>query len=193
MSLISGTNCHKRYRLIQNKYGGMFGKDRTYVMHLLPPLSFGLANHWIFLVFYAAALILSTMRLSKEKREWLFADPKDKLRGTKKLILRLGQLIVFALLIIISLTPLYRAPFWLSLIGLGFYAAGITLVVLSIYYFGMVADGQPGCSRSISPLSKPAMGWVVLCLAWLSGLVRLMAPSFRCFPRRCDLPHSDSC
>ena len=60
-------------------------------MHLFPPLSFGLANHWILLVFYAAALILSIMRLSKEKREWLFADPKDKLRGTNKLILRLAS------------------------------------------------------------------------------------------------------
>jgi len=42
-------------------------------MHFLPAMRLGLANHWILLVLYGAALILAVLRLPKEKREWLFS------------------------------------------------------------------------------------------------------------------------
>jgi len=112
-------------------------------MHFLPAMRLGLANHWILIALYGAALILTVLRLPKKKREWLFEDPKESLRGTSKLVLRLGQLLAALLLVAIGLTPLLEVPAWLAVIGLGLYAAGTVLVVVSIRYFGRSAEGEP--------------------------------------------------
>jgi len=112
-------------------------------MHFLPTLRLALANHWILLILYGAALISAVLRLPKEKREWLFEDPKENLRGTRKLVLRLGQLVVVLFLVAISLTPLLQVPVWLAVIGLGLYAAETVLMVVSIHYFGRSGEGEP--------------------------------------------------
>jgi protein-S-isoprenylcysteine O-methyltransferase Ste14 len=111
-------------------------------MRFLPTLRFGLANHWILLILYGAALMFSVLRLPKEKRDWLFEDPKENLRGTRKLILRLGQLIAVLFLVAVSFTPLLDVPAWLAVIGLAFFAAGTALMVVSIHYFGRSAEGE---------------------------------------------------
>lgn len=112
-------------------------------MRFLPTLRFGLANLWIPLSLYGAALMFSVLRLPKQKREWLFEDPKENLRGTRKLVLRLGQLLAALSIVAISLTPLFETPTWLSVIGLGLFAAGTALMVLSIHYFGRSPQGAP--------------------------------------------------
>ncbi len=112
-------------------------------MRFLPTLRFGLANHWILLVLYGAALMLSVLSLPKEKRNWLFEDPKDNLRGPRKLILRLGQLVAVLFLVAVSLTPLLEVPAWLAVVGLALFAAGTALMVASIHYFGRSPEGEP--------------------------------------------------
>jgi protein-S-isoprenylcysteine O-methyltransferase Ste14 len=112
-------------------------------MRFLPTLTIGLANQWILLVLYATALISAVARLPQDKREWLFTDPKEELRGTRKLLLRLGQVVAVAFLVAVSLTPLFGAPVWLEVIGLGLYTTGTALVVVSIHSFGRSAQGEP--------------------------------------------------
>lgn len=112
-------------------------------MSILPSLRFSFANQWVLLLLYAGALILSVMRLSKDKRQWLFEDPKAPLRGPRKLLLRLGQLLAIVIIAFISLTPLFGVPAWLSAIGLLMYVAGTAMVVVAIYWFGRAPDSQP--------------------------------------------------
>jgi protein-S-isoprenylcysteine O-methyltransferase Ste14 len=112
-------------------------------MQFLPRLSLGLANHWILLAIYAAALMIAVSSLGKDKREWLFADPKEQIHGVKKLLLRIGQAIAFLVIVLEALTPMFRAPTYLTLMGLGLYLAGTSFVVLSIGYFGRAANGKP--------------------------------------------------
>ena len=112
-------------------------------MRFLPTLRLGLANHWILLILYGAALISAVLMLPKEKRAWLFEDPKEHVRGPRKLVLRLGQLVAVLFLVTVSLTPLLAVPLWLAVIGLGLYAAGTALMVVSVHYFGRSAEGEP--------------------------------------------------
>lgn len=112
-------------------------------MSILPSLRFAFANQWILLLLYGGALILSVMRLSKVKRQWLFQDPKEPLRGSRKLLLRLGQLLAIVIIAFISLTPLFGAPAWQSAIGLVIYVVGTATVVVAIYYFGRTPGDQP--------------------------------------------------
>ena len=134
-------------------------------MRFLPTLKLGLANHWIPLILYGAALMCAIIRLPREKREWLFEDPKENLRGTKKLALRLGQLVAVLFLVTISLTPLFQAPVWLTAVGLGLYATGTALVVVSINYFGRSMEGEPTCEGPYRFSRNPQ--WVGLFFALL--------------------------
>jgi protein-S-isoprenylcysteine O-methyltransferase Ste14 len=146
---------------------------------ILPSLSFGLANQWILLLLYAGALILSVMRLSKDKRQWLFEDSKVPLRGTRKLLLRLGQLLAIVIIALIGLTPLFGVPAWLSALGLAIYVAGTAMVVVAIYYFGRAPDGLPVIQGPYGFSRNPQ--WVGLFLVFLglavsggSGLLLLV-------------------
>ena len=137
-------------------------------MSILPTLRFGLANQWLLLLLYAGALILSVMSLSKEKRQWLFQDPKELLRDPRKLLLRFDQLLALVILAFISLTPLFGAPVWLFVIGLAIYIAGITIVVAAIYYFGRAPGNQPVIQGPYRFSRNPQ--WVGLFLVFV-GLV----------------------
>jgi protein-S-isoprenylcysteine O-methyltransferase Ste14 len=105
------------------------------------------------------------MRLSKDKRQWLFDDPKVPLRGLRKLLLRLGQLLAIVTIALISLTPLFGAPAWLLAIGLAMYVAGTAMVVAAIYYFGRAPDGQPVIQGPYRFSRNPQ--WVGLFLVFL--------------------------
>jgi protein-S-isoprenylcysteine O-methyltransferase Ste14 len=81
--------------------------------------------------------------LPKDKREWLFADPKQAIHGPKKLVLRLGQLFTFGFIILVCLTPLPARPSGPAIVGLILYAIGLFLVLLSIHFFGQAPNDQP--------------------------------------------------
>ena len=107
-------------------------------MQWFPNLRLGLANLWILLVVYFVAFLYFVFRLPKEKRDWLFADPKDRIHGFRKLILRIGQLLAFSIIVLVCLSPLGFA-----LIGLVLYLVGTVLVLLSLHYFGQAPNDQP--------------------------------------------------
>jgi len=144
-------------------------------VRLLPSLSLGLANHWIFLVFYAVALLVATSRLSKERRLWLFADPKGGVRGIKIFLLRAGQVLAFAFLAVVCFTPLLQAPVALSVVGLGLYGAGTVVVVVSIHYFGKASIGRPTLEGPYRLSRNPQwvglfgvfLGLAISCGSWL--------------------------
>jgi protein-S-isoprenylcysteine O-methyltransferase Ste14 len=148
-------------------------------MRFLPTLSLGLANHWIPLALYAAALLLSVARLSKDKRTWLFADPKEQIHGIKKILLRVGQVVAFAVIVLEALTPLFQAPAYLSVIGLGLCLAGTTMVIVSIVHFGRAPDDRPatdglyGLSRNPQwvGLFCSLLGIAISCGSWLLVLM----------------------
>jgi protein-S-isoprenylcysteine O-methyltransferase Ste14 len=144
-------------------------------MQLLPTLQLGVANHWILLLLYAAALTLSALALPKERREWLFADQKQSIHGVELLLLRLGQVVAFAAIAVICLTPLFQAPPGLTLVGLGLYVAGMVMVVASVYYFGRAAAGQPAVDGPYRFSRNPQwvglffvlLGLAIMCASWL--------------------------
>lgn len=112
-------------------------------MRILPTLSFGLANQWLLLAVYFVCFLYFVLRLPKDKREWLFADPKHTIHGLKKLTLRIGQLLAFAFIVLVCLTPLPNRPSVPAVVGLILYAIGTFLVLLSIHFFGQAPDDQP--------------------------------------------------
>jgi len=154
-------------------------------MRILPVLRWGLANHWLLLAVYAACLLLSVLRLPKERRAWLFADPKQTMHGPKKLALRLGQLLAFAFLLLVGLTPLPTRPSATAIGGLALFAAGLCLVPLSLYHFGRAPAGQPvregpyrfsrnpqwvGLFLVLLGLAVSAASWLLILLVILVGL-----------------------
>jgi protein-S-isoprenylcysteine O-methyltransferase Ste14 len=110
---------------------------------MIPDLRLDLANQWVLLVIYFVVFIIFVLRLPKEKREWLFADPKQMIHGVKKLALRVGQLLAFTLIILLCLTPLPSNLGGLQLIGMILYLTGTILVPLSLHYFGKAPNDQP--------------------------------------------------
>jgi protein-S-isoprenylcysteine O-methyltransferase Ste14 len=134
-------------------------------MNTLPPFRLGVANQWLLLLVYAGALIFSVLRLPKDERQWLFADSKLLLQGHKKLLLRLGQLLAFAIIVCMVFTPLWAVPAWLSVIGLAVYVCGLVMVVVAIYYFGRAPDNEPVVAGPYRFSRNPQ--WVGLFLVFL--------------------------
>jgi protein-S-isoprenylcysteine O-methyltransferase Ste14 len=112
-------------------------------MQMVPDLRLDFANQWIFLVIYFVIFMIFVLRLPKDKREWLFEDPKQMIHGLKKLILRVGQLLTLVIIILICLTPLPSNLGGIELIGMILYLAGTVLVPLSLHYFGQAPNDQP--------------------------------------------------
>jgi protein-S-isoprenylcysteine O-methyltransferase Ste14 len=154
-------------------------------MQMVPILRLGLTNQWVFLVGYFVVFLYFVLRLPKEKREWLFADPKELIHGIKKLILRIGQLLAFMIIILVCLTPLPSLPLGFALIGLVLYAAGTVLVILSLHYFGQAPNDQPvldgpyrfsrnpqwvGLFSVLLGLAISAHSWLLVIMVLLVGL-----------------------
>lgn len=112
-------------------------------MQMMPILRLGLANQWVLLVVYVVVFLYFVFRLPREKREWLFADPKQMIHGLKKLTLRIGQLLAFVFVVLVSLTPLPSQPLGFALIGMALYVTGTVLVPISLHYFGQAPNDQP--------------------------------------------------
>jgi protein-S-isoprenylcysteine O-methyltransferase Ste14 len=151
-------------------------------MQFLPTLGLAVADHWILLAIYAATLMLAVAMLSTDKRTWLFADPKEALHGVKKVALRLGQVLAFAVIVLEAFTPLFHVPVYISAIGLGLYLAGTSLVMVSIFYFGRAPVGLPVTHGPYQFSRNPQ--WVGLFFALLgiaiscgSGLLIIMVIS----------------
>ena len=131
----------------------------------MPNLRLGLANYWVLLALYAAAVVLSISSLPRAKRGRLFEDPKQKICGAKKLALRLGQVVAFAFVVLISLTPLPLGIASSAIVGIAMFAAGTALVTTSIHYFGKAPPGQPALGGPYRISRNPQ--WVGLFLALL--------------------------
>ncbi|HEY45890.1 MAG TPA: isoprenylcysteine carboxylmethyltransferase family protein [Anaerolineae bacterium] len=112
-------------------------------MQIIPDLNLELANQWILLTIYFVVFIVFVFRLSKEKREWLFEDPKQMMHGWKKLTLRAGQLLAFIIIILLCFTRLPVKILGFEFIGMVLYLTGVFLVPLSLHYFGKAPLDQP--------------------------------------------------
>lgn len=143
-------------------------------MKLLPDLRFELANQWILLIIYFVVFLIFVFRLSKERREWLFADPKKMIFGWRKLALRSGQLLSFAFIILVCLTPLPRVAQGIEVIGFALYLAGTIIVPLSIHYFGKAPEGQPILEGPYRYSRNPQWVGLVLVLLGLAISARSM-------------------
>jgi protein-S-isoprenylcysteine O-methyltransferase Ste14 len=154
-------------------------------MRMMPILRLGLANLWILLVIYVLVFSYFVFRLPKEKREWLFADPKQMVHGLKKLTLRSGQILTFVFIVLVSLTPMITQPLGFALIGLGLYVTGTILVLVSIHFFGHAPNDQPvfdgpyrfsrnpqwvGLFFVLLGLAFTAHSWILVLLVVLVGL-----------------------
>jgi protein-S-isoprenylcysteine O-methyltransferase Ste14 len=156
-------------------------------VHLLPILRVDLANQWILLVVYLVLLLFSVFRLSGERRKWLFADPKDRIHGPKKAVLRVGQLLASILIALICLTPLPSKFQAVELVGMVLYAAGTVLVPISIYTFGHAPPDGPVVDGPYKYSRNPQWVGLVLVLLGLAtsahstlliGLVVLVAVAY---------------
>lgn len=112
-------------------------------MKFLPILKPGIANLWILLLIYLVVFLIFVIQLSKGKRDWLFADPKEEIHGIKKLTLRVGQLLSFIFIILLCLSPFPYDLWGITIIGMSFYVLGTVLVPVSLHYFGQAPDHQP--------------------------------------------------
>jgi protein-S-isoprenylcysteine O-methyltransferase Ste14 len=112
-------------------------------MQIIPDLRLGLANRWILLGIYFVVFIIFVFRLSEKKREWLFEDPKQMMRGWKQLTLRVGQLLTIISIILLCFTRLPSKLMGVESIGLVLYLVGTILVPLSLHYFGKAPNDQP--------------------------------------------------
>jgi protein-S-isoprenylcysteine O-methyltransferase Ste14 len=112
-------------------------------MQMLPSLTLRLDNQWLLLAVYALLLLYFVLRLPKDKRAWLFADPKEAIHGPKKVVLRIGQLLAFGFIVLVCLTPLPTLPSGPAIIGLILYVTGMFLVLLSLHFFGQAPNDRP--------------------------------------------------
>jgi protein-S-isoprenylcysteine O-methyltransferase Ste14 len=154
-------------------------------MRMLPTLTLRLGNQWLLLAVYVVGFLFFVFRLPKQKRAWLFADPKEAIHGPKKLVLRFGQLLAFGFIVLVCLTPLPSRLSGAMIIGLTLYATGTCLVLLSIHFFGRAPNDQPvlagpyhfsrnpqwvGLFLVLFGLSLSAQSWLLVLMVILVGL-----------------------
>jgi protein-S-isoprenylcysteine O-methyltransferase Ste14 len=152
----------------------------------MPTMKLGLTNHWVFLIIYAVALMIFVFRLPKEKRDWLFADPKDTLSGPKKFVLRIGQFIMVIVIVLLSLTPILVQPNVIVFIGWILYGVGTLLVLISVQFFGRAPADRPaldgpyrfsrnpqgvGLFTVLLGLAFSSLSWVIVGMVILVGFI----------------------
>jgi protein-S-isoprenylcysteine O-methyltransferase Ste14 len=137
-------------------------------MTALPELRLGIFNVWMFLLVYAGGFLLALAAFSKDEKARLFADPKLSLRGIKRVLLHIGQLVALTFVIIMVLTPITRA-FGLMAVGLGVFLLGYCTVLVSLRYFRRAAEGQPATDGPYRVSRNPQ--WVGLFLVLLGAAI----------------------
>ena len=78
-------------------------------MTAIPHLEPGISNGWILLLVYAVGFLLALAPFSKDDMARLFADPKLKLRGIKRAILHIGQLVAVTFIVIMVFASITHA------------------------------------------------------------------------------------
>lgn len=112
-------------------------------MPLFPELSLEIGNLGIGFVLYLLLFVPAVIRLPKDRRQWLFEDTLATIHGWRKAVLRLAQLVTFAYLILLCLTPLPAEIGILEIAGMLLYASGLLLVPLSLHFFGKAEADRP--------------------------------------------------
>lgn len=110
-------------------------------MELLPVFHIAVMNGWLPLLIYGLGFILALMTFSEEARARLFEDPKQQIRGLRRHLLTVGQLIMVAYIILMVFTPL-KVGIMKFVVGMIVYGLGYFLVVISLNYFKGTPKGQ---------------------------------------------------
>ncbi len=110
-------------------------------MDFLPLAEFGLLNGWLLLVVYFVGLTISALGFPPDKRKKLFLEPHYPRGSSRGIILALGRIaaVSFVGLTLFAGLRLGTALFY---VGLGVYAIGCSVVVISLNdYKRAPADG----------------------------------------------------
>jgi protein-S-isoprenylcysteine O-methyltransferase Ste14 len=137
-------------------------------MAALPTLKLGIANGWILMVAYFIGFLVALLPFSGEDRARLFADPKIRLHGPKKLALRLGQLCAVAFVALTLLTPITRAALPL-VVGICLCLVGTASVLLALRTFRRAGAAGPATSGLYGISRNPQ--WVGLFLVLLGTAI----------------------
>ena len=137
-------------------------------MRALPELELGIFNGWIFLVAYAGGLLLALAAFSKDDRARLFADPKVHVRGIKRVVLHMGQLVAITFIVMMVFTPITHAA-GLLVVGAGVYGLGYGTVLIALRYFKRATADQPATDGPYRLSRNPQ--WVGLFLVLLGSAI----------------------
>ena len=152
-------------------------------MRLLPDFELGFGNGWVLLGVYAVGFLLAVAALSKEDRARLFADPKAQLRGVRRSLLTIGQLVAVASIVLMVISPLAGIAIPLYL-GLVMYGTGYGIVIVSLVYFKRATYDRPVTAGPYRLSRNPQWvglflvlaGSAVACGSWLLiGMVAIVA------------------
>ena len=108
----------------------------------MPDFRIGLLNTWTLLAAYAAGFLLALVPYSRQERSWLFEDLKYRLRGWRRLLLFLGQVVAVTFITATVFAPLrFEAPTFLA--GIVLYGVGYATVIGALYYFRRASKTGP--------------------------------------------------
>ena len=137
-------------------------------MKILPEFRFGLLDGWLPLALYFLVFLVSLLPYSRETREWLFQNPVNKSKPLFLALRSIGQVTVFAFILLMIATPLADEPaVWLP--GAALFLAGVALVVSALDAFRRTPLGQPVANGPYRISRNPQ--WVGLFLVLLGSAV----------------------
>jgi hypothetical protein len=111
-------------------------------MDILPKFQAGILNGWIPLIIYFIGLIFSVSLYPKDKRDWLFNNPKDTNKHGLILLRLFGQCVMMAYIVMLFFTPLkINTPVFLA--GTGVFMVGFVFEISALYYFRITPIGEP--------------------------------------------------
>ncbi|MGD2272676.1 MAG: methyltransferase [Desulfobacterales bacterium] len=111
-------------------------------MDVLPEFQIGILNGWVPLAIYLIGFILSVSLYSKEKRIWLFNNPKNVCKGVLMLLRLFGQLAMVAYIVMMIFTPL-KIHHPLFFVGAGVFSIGFVLEMSALNHFRRAPVNEP--------------------------------------------------